>query len=690
MSLPPGDARNMRIPTVQYATMVLLTLLLSMMGCIPPEMSVGNAEGDVSVDLRDPIAQQLYNWRDEQKSDSLLRFLNASNPTYRYLAALSFASIRDSAYVQQLTSLLGDPVDEVRIAAAFALGQIASPEAQAQLIVSFASDDSLSQRQRFNATVLEALGKCAYPSVLRQIAAVTTYLPTDTLLLEGQCRAVYQFALRKITDTLAIQRMVEYIGNERIPESARLIAAHALARPTEVIPDSAQSTILGAALIRSTNPEIRMALAKALGKAKNNITFGILSKLANAELDWRVQCNVITALSGFPYDTVRSIIVPYIFNKNTHIARTAAAFWIDNGLAKDADYYWRIAKDRPELDWSVKIALFRASNKWLSYGFKPESKEFVNYRLREMFLQAENPYERAECLRALSESGWQFRWIYDKGMKDQHPAVKTAAADALVNIAGRPDFYRHFGEGAASVRRELYECFRQMTLSDDPGVVAAAAPGFEIKEMNFSSMRDTTRQRDLVNRLNTLQLPASSETYSALQHAIAFLEGSPKPKPFKPEYNHPIDWNQLASLNENTTIALATTFGNIEIELYPQWAPGSVANFLKLVSSGFYNGKVFHRVVPNFVVQAGCPRGDGYGSLDYSLRTEIGLMHYNQAGYLGMASAGPDTEGTQFFITHSATPHLDGRYTIFGKVIRGQEALNKLQVGSTIQKASVN
>lgn len=680
----------MKMLTLQYGTLVLLVLFACITGCIPPEMSVGNSGGDVSVDLRDPIAQQLYNWRDEQKSDSLLRFFNASNPTYRYLAALSFASIRDSAYVQQLTSLLGDPVDEVRIAAAFALGQIGSPKAQAQLIVSFASDDSLSERQRFNATVLEALGKCAYPAVLRQIAAVTTYLPTDTLLLEGQCRAVYQFALRNITDTIAVQRMVEYVGNERIPESARLLAAHALARPAEVIPDSAQSTMLAAALVRSTNPEIRMALVKVLGKTKNNTAFGILSKMANSELDWRVQCNVIHALSGFPYDTVRSIVIPYIFNKNPHIARTAAEFWIANGQAKDADYYWRIAKDRPELEWPVKIALFRASNKWLSYGFKPESKEFVNYRLREMFLQSENPYERAACLKALAESGWQFRWIYDKGMKDQHPAVKTAAADALVNIAGRLDFYRHFGEGAASVRRELYECFRQMTLSDDPGVVAAAAPGLEVKELNFSSIKDTTRQGDLMDRLNRLKLPRESETYIALQNAMATLDGLPKPKPFKPGYNHPIDWNQLGNLNENTTITLSTSQGNIELELYPQWAPGSVANFLKLVSSGFYNGKVFHRVVPNFVVQAGCPRGDGYGSLDYSLRTEIGLMHYNQAGYLGMASAGPDTEGTQFFITHCATPHLDGRYTIFGKVVRGQEALNKLQVGSAIQKASVN
>ena len=121
------------------------------------------------------------------------------------------------------------------------------------------------------------------------------------------------------------------------------------------------------------------------------------------------------------------------------------------------------------------------------------------------------------------------------------------------------------------------------------------------------------------------------------------------------------------------------------MELYPQSAPGSVANFVALVADGFFNGKNFHRVVPNFVIQGGCPRGDGFGALDYSIRSEHGLHWYDGAGYLGMASAGPDTEGTQFFITHSPTPHLDGRYTIFGKVKTGLEAVDQIQPGDLIE-----
>ena len=129
---------------------------------------------------------------------------------------------------------------------------------------------------------------------------------------------------------------------------------------------------------------------------------------------------------------------------------------------------------------------------------------------------------------------------------------------------------------------------------------------------------------------------------------------------------------------------ILTDRGNIELKLYPNEAAGTVANFAKLVDLDFYDGKVFHRVVPNFVVQTGCPRGDGYGSLDYTIRSEFSKISYDQGGYIGMASAGPDTESTQWFITHSPTPHLDGRYTIFGKVVSGMDVVHEIQQGDKI------
>lgn len=122
------------------------------------------------------------------------------------------------------------------------------------------------------------------------------------------------------------------------------------------------------------------------------------------------------------------------------------------------------------------------------------------------------------------------------------------------------------------------------------------------------------------------------------------------------------------------------------MQLFVEEAPGSVVNFVKLVNSGYYNNKYFHRVVPNFVIQTGCNRGDGFGSEDYSIRSEFSQRKY-KTGSVGMASAGKDTEGTQWFITHSPTPHLDGKYTIFAEVISGMDVVHKIEVGDSIIEA---
>ena len=119
------------------------------------------------------------------------------------------------------------------------------------------------------------------------------------------------------------------------------------------------------------------------------------------------------------------------------------------------------------------------------------------------------------------------------------------------------------------------------------------------------------------------------------------------------------------------------------MRLFVEEAPGSVCNFIKLVREQYFNGKYFHRVVPNFVVQTGCNRGDGWGSEDYSIRSEFTLRRYN-TGSIGMASAGKDTEGTQWFITHSPTPHLDGRYSLFAEVTDGLDVLHEIEVGDKI------
>jgi len=127
---------------------------------------------------------------------------------------------------------------------------------------------------------------------------------------------------------------------------------------------------------------------------------------------------------------------------------------------------------------------------------------------------------------------------------------------------------------------------------------------------------------------------------------------------------------------------IETDKGTITIELYADKAPVAVGNFQRLANRGFYNGLTFHRVIPNFMIQGGCPKGDGTGGPGYTIKCETkGNPHKHLRGSLSMAHAGKDTGGSQFFICHKAQPHLDGVHTVFGKVISGIEVVDQIQVG---------
>jgi len=133
---------------------------------------------------------------------------------------------------------------------------------------------------------------------------------------------------------------------------------------------------------------------------------------------------------------------------------------------------------------------------------------------------------------------------------------------------------------------------------------------------------------------------------------------------------------------------IETNKGNIELELFDKEAPNTVANFEKLAKEGFYDGLTFHRVIPNFVIQGGCPKGNGTGGPGYTIKCEIN-PHKHGAGALSMAHAGKDTGGSQFFITHSPQPHLDGVHTVFGKVIKGMDVVNKIKQSDVMNKVIV-
>ena len=128
------------------------------------------------------------------------------------------------------------------------------------------------------------------------------------------------------------------------------------------------------------------------------------------------------------------------------------------------------------------------------------------------------------------------------------------------------------------------------------------------------------------------------------------------------------------------------------LELYDDDAPGTVDNFKKLITEGYYNGLTFHRVIPDFVVQGGCPVGNGSGGPGYTIKCELtGKKQYHDRGVLSMAHRGRNTGGSQFFICHNRTntKHLDGNHTCFGKVVEGLDIIDKIEAGDVMEKVEI-
>ena len=156
----------------------------------------------------------------------------------------------------------------------------------------------------------------------------------------------------------------------------------------------------------------------------------------------------------------------------------------------------------------------------------------------------------------------------------------------------------------------------------------------------------------------------------------------------------PQQWNQPPALTIDATkrykATIATDRGDIVLQLYPEHAPKTVNNFVFLARQGFYDGVTFHRVISDFMIQGGDPTGSGRGGPGYRFEDEVRnnpLKH--DTGVISMANAGPNTNGSQFFITHSPQPHLNGKHTVFGKVITGQDVVDAVRQGDKMNKVTI-
>jgi len=658
---------------VHYIPITLLAFT-AIYSCVPKTDTVYS---DVQVDLSDPNVQVIYNLQDRQKMDSLCIYLKHENPAYRYLAALAFGSIRKADKLDSLTQLLNDPMMEVRTAAAYSIGQIGDSRAVLKLIGAFKSQDTITVNTPFNAAILEAIGKTGSLEHLKSIAEVKTYRNTDTFLLTGQMKAVYRFMTRNITSPVGTLLALRQLSETASPHEVKLYAANYLSRGKELglINYKAQ---LVEVFNKNNDPDIKMCLVVALGKTRDPAVLPLLKANLLLEKDNKILIASMKAMGYFPYMEVKDDILPFIKSTNINIAAAAGQFVYDHAIREDFDNLLTLVND--SIHWKCKTLIYGGLLKNAPV-YNTRFKAMITGEVKKQLEASKTTYEKAAWIDVISQDPFNYELLESIGDTKER-VIRVAVIQGYKNILMSPGFFKAFGFGYPKIKSYILEKLFEAVETGDAGMIYVVCEILKEPTQAWKEwIKDTSPLKD---QLSKLKIPRDYEAYLTLKQTIDFLEGR-EVRPEIPEFNHPISWEILSGLTDTSYVVVKTTAGNFKIKFWTRMAPGTVANFVDLVSKKYYTGKIFHRVVPNFVIQGGCPRGDGFGSLDYSIRSELPQVTYNRHGLVGMASAGNHTEGVQWFVTLAPAPHLDGNYTIFGEITDGLDVVGNIGIGDKIK-----
>ncbi|TXK52089.1 hypothetical protein FVR03_02160 [Pontibacter qinzhouensis] len=596
--------------------------------------------------------------QDERKTAELLAYLNHSKALYRQEAALAFASVQDTLALPPLLSMLSDTTTAVREAAAFAIGQIGHEKAESALILHLPHE----QQPSVQATLLEALGKVSTRAGAEYLA---TLKATSAQAQAGQAWGLYYLGLRQRHSIRTTDKALQLLAQTDAPE-ARLAAAQYLARTPRIDLTQFRQPILSAAT-SDPNPEMRMALAQAMAKVRTRDKASFLSGIAQSDPDYRVRINAIRAMAGIEdFEEIEAAILAALHDKNIQVAVATAEFLQANARFVNA------ARLQQPLS-QVKDERVKAGLMWVTLH-NSVVKSRISNQYKQLYTTAQNPYAKAHLLKALSADYANYKFIEAETFTAKQPVIATYGIEALAAMRQQADF-------PEALEQDFADLLKRAILSGDVALTGIAAGVIREPKLNY---RETYQDAGFLKQAQQkLQLPRDMETNIELQKTIDFLSGKTASEPPKNPFTHPINWALVKTIPTEQLVKIKTGKGDIRMQLLVEEAPGTVANFVELTRQGFFNGLSFHRVVPNFVVQGGDKRGDGWGSSDYSIRSEFAPLKF-QEGYVGMASAGKDTESNQWFITHSPTPHLNGRYTIFAKVVDGMEVVHQLLVGDAI------
>lgn len=580
----------------------------------------------------------LWDLADQRLTDSIYLALQEQNSNLQWIATLTAGSIQDEKLLEVLfENAQKNEIAEIRALSYWAIGQSPSTLYADSLLSCLATEkDSIVRSQLF-------------PAIARNLADNDFKLyppaPGNSSDLNPWLDGIYELTLRQRNND-SLPSVLPFLQNQEV--STRFRAAHILSRSTAPMSEGTTKELMAYVKVEDI-PEVKMALLSALRRSQINTVDSLCLQIAldsTEHLGSRI--NALKKLQRGSLSPPPGIVI-LLRSSQQHLSKEAIKWLINYPEAV------RFCLENQNRTYPAEVIAELLKTAIIE-------KQIGIEEYHRTLAEANDLYVKASFLRHYplgKETEERLNTLLDTLSR---PVLQSAMAEAI---------------GSNNASSEQYSMIKKILRKGDVGAVGTLAFALMNRDLpaKIIPILDSLR--------TTMDLPREIEIYNALVSLIKQQARDSTLELFVASPLNRINWDLIKNMPDSARVLITTNKGEIEVELYPRFAPGTVATFIKLIDNGFYRHKRFHRVVPNFVIQGGCPRGDGWGSLDQTIRSEFSPIPYGK-GSLGLASAGKDTESCQWFITHSPTPHLEGRYTNFGTVTSGMDVVWEIAVGDSI------
>jgi cyclophilin family peptidyl-prolyl cis-trans isomerase/HEAT repeat protein len=656
--------------------------------------AVGILAGPALASIPEETLREIFTHEQTRNTEDgvLVELTKHKKEEVRARAYRALGRMQDVALLDDLARGLKDKKEPVRFEAVFALGQLFDPATEPVIRKALEKEKSAEVRL----ALLTALGKCGTEESVEYLAGLMESAEPPECYEATMALGIMAYREVEMDSSVGALRAA-LTGKDSEMQWRAAFAVHR---------GDVRDAVSGLrSSLRSKDPMTLMQSCRAVGALRNKPMAELLVPLLEHE-DWRVRVEALKALGESRARFHTSMASLLLEDPNSHVVLTAIATM---GRLSGGGGLGRVEPMEQSSDWRIRAEILKARAVGSGDGALlqlKESRSDPNWRMRQATAEALGTIKSEQAL-----------FLMEGLVNDDSPQVLSAVVNALV----------------AFPQRHAVELLRPFLSSGDPAVLTSAANAagqrFDLDGVTplmgsyerlqspvdtevmvaileaIGSILSATEEDDRIGSLDDVDRAKAEALLESARHdsdvnvaqaaadALSQIrdeqvEPSADMSPKLPEH---LDMDLAMQLEDSGpfTARLVTDHGTIVIRLLASQAPGTVANFVSLARSGYYNGLTFHRVVPNFVIQGGDPRGDGWGGPGYAIRCEYNPLRYER-GMVGMALAGKDTGGGQFFITHSPQPHLNGRFTIFGEVIEGMDVVDRIQVGDLINEVQLD